>query len=502
MRHTHCRPNHSHASPPDSGPEIAIAAARLRRSVELAGRKARAVGRPILAWTTTRIARVELLALFDHAACVAGDRVLWECPSDQFGVVGAGSAWKVASGGSERFKRVGAAWRSLLDDAVGDEHPTKRWGAGPVLIGGFAFAPEGPTSAEWDGYPAGGMILPRMSVMSAGDASWLTFAVTVGPECRAAVDAEGEVAACVQACAGALCRAPTASEAGVEAAPRLVEEFPAGEIWKQTVRGAAAAVREGLLTKVVLARAIRMGADRFHTVRILRRLRTAHPSCTLFAVARADRCFLGATPERLVRLEDGQVSVAAVAGSAPRGGIEAEDARLGKMLLMRSKDRLEQAVVVNELRAALAGICPTVSADAEPELLKTGNVQHLYTALTGALRDPRTVLELADLLHPTSAVGGLPRDRALLWIAEHEGLDRGWYAGPVGWMDRAGNGEFAVAIRSALVRRAEALLFAGCGIVAHSDPDREYAESSLKLRSVLSALNGAQAQRSTRGGTS
>jgi isochorismate synthase len=478
------------------------------------------VGRTILAWTTTRIARVEPLALFDHAACVAGDRVLWECPSHQFGVVGAGSAWKVASDGSERFKRVGAAWRSLLDDAVGDEHPTKRWGAGPVLMGGFAFAPEGPTSAEWDGYPAGAMILPRMSVMSVGDASWLTFAVTVGPECRAAVDAEGEIAACVQACAGALrraptapeacvqaCagalrRAPTAPEAGVEAAPRLVEEFPAGKIWKQTVRGAASAVREGLLTKVVLARAIRMGADRFHTVPILRRLRTAHPSCTLFAIARADRCFLGATPERLVRLEDGQVSVAAVAGSAPRGGIEAEDARLGKMLLMRSKDRLEQAVVVNELRGALAGICTTVSADADPKLLKTGNVQHLYTPLTGALRDPRTALELADLLHPTSAVGGLPRDRALRWIAEHEGLDRGWYAGPVGWMDRAGNGEFAVAIRSALVRRAEALLFAGCGIVAHSDPDREYAESSLKLRSVLSALNGAQAQGSTRGGTS
>jgi isochorismate synthase len=279
----------------------------------------------------------------------------------------------------------------------------------------------------------------------------------------------------------------------------LIQELPPAEIWKDMVRRAAAAVGEGPLKKVVLARAIRMAADRFDSGQILRRLRAAHPTCTLFAIARADRCFLGATPERLVRLHDERVSVAAVAGSAPVGATEDEEMRLGEMLLTNLKDRQEHAAVVNELRDALAQVCTAVPAVPDPALLRVGNIQHLYTPMTGMLRERSAILELVDLLHPTAAVGGVPRDIALRWIADHEELERGWYAGAVGWMGHAGDGEFSVAIRSALLNRTEALLYAGCGIVACSDPDREYYESLLKLQWVLSALDGAFAQRMPRG---
>ena len=183
--------------------------------------------------------------------------------------------------------------------------------------------------------------------------------------------------------------------------------------------------------------------------------------------------------------------MAAVAGSAPRGGSEEEDARLGRLLLAGAKDRLEHALVVDALRDVLAKISTAAPSTAETVLLKLGNIQHLYTPLTAVLQGRHTVLELAGLLHPTPAVGGVPRAAALRWISDHERLDRGWYAGPVGWMDRRGNGEFAVAIRSALLQGTEALLFAGCGIVGDSDPDQEYAESWLKLRSILPALQGA-----------
>jgi isochorismate synthase len=482
----------------EAGPEFLRASERLRRAADLASRKARALGRSVLAWTTFKSARLDPVALFDCAGGAARDRTLWESPADQFGLVGIGSAWTATAHGTGRFTRVGAAWRALWGDAVGDEAAPAQWGTGPVVMGGFAFAPHGPASVEWRDYPAGVLVLPSVAVASAADASWCTLAVMVAPDARAAIDPEGQVAACLDTCSVALRCAPPASGADAEAAPRLVQELPPAETWKYMVNCGAAAVREGLFKKVVLARAIRIAGDRFDSDQVLRRLRTVHHKCTLFAIARADRCFLGATPERLVRLRDEEVSVAAVAGSAPRGVTEGEEARLGEMLLTGLKDRLEHAAVVNELRDALAEICTTVPAVPRPTLLRVGNIQHLYTPMTGVLRDRGAVLELVDLLHPTAAVGGVPRDIALRWIADHEGLDRGWYAGPVGWMGHAGDGEFSVAIRSALLSPTEALLYAGCGIVARSDPDREYDESLLKLRWVLSALNGPLAERVAR----
>jgi isochorismate synthase len=333
--------------------------------------------------------------------------------------------------------------------------------------------------------------LPRFSVTTTGGASWLTLAVMADPS-QTPSHLDGEVGTCLDLCTNVLTSASPEETGGPDpAAPVVMEEFPPAEAWKESVSAAAWAVRGGSLRKVVLSRGVRVRAGCLNPTGMLRSLRTDYPGCTLFAVARGNRCFLGATPERLVRLRDGEVHVTAIAGSAPRGLTEEEDGHLGAVLLASIKDQIEHAVVVEALRDALATVCTTISASSAPVLLKIQNVQHLYTPLTARLRDRRTVLELVDLLHPTPAVGGVPREDALRWIDHHEGWDRGWYAGVVGWMDGAGEGECAVAIRSALLRDTEALLFAGCGIVADSDPDQEYAESSLKLGAVLSALTGA-----------
>jgi isochorismate synthase len=292
--------------------------------------------------------------------------------------------------------------------------------------------------------------------------------------------------------------------------------MPAAD-WKAVVHSLTREMRRGHLEKLVLARECRVRtpsprllisasprprvppspappvsrSPSFDVPLALKRLRADYPSCFVFAVARGDHCFLGATPERLVRLRDGIVSTMCLAGSSARGATEEEDRRLGDALLASQKERAEHAVVVRALSEALADLCDEVAPISTPVLLKVRNIQHLLTTVVGRVADGRTILDLVERLHPTPAVGGYPRETALRLIRERERLDRGWYAGPIGWLDARGEGEFAVAIRSALLRGPEASLFAGCGIVADSNPDCEYEESCLKLRPMLSALTGA-----------
>jgi len=382
---------------------------------------------------------------------------------------------------------VDAAWRDLLAGAVGDPYQQENWWASPLALAGFSFRDEGPTDARWEGFPPSFISVPRVCVTSIADESWLTLAVVIDTEQHGLGDVEREMLEFVHRLDAISGYDQSVDESG-EQAYSQIEEFPPSAEWKVGASVAAQAVREGVLEKVVLARGLRLRVPQADPGRMLRRLRTGYPDCTLFAFAHDGQCFLGATPERLVRLRDQEVSVMALAGSAPRGSTSEEDRRIGQELQASAKERIEHAIVVDALRAALADLAPRVVVSSVPELLKLQNVQHLHTRLAVELTHPRTVLELVERLHPTPAVGGLPRDAALDWIAEREGWDRGWYGGPVGWVNRRGEGEFAVAIRSALLRDDEALLFAGCGIVGDSDPDQEYAESWLKLQPMLSAL--------------
>jgi isochorismate synthase len=363
-----------------------------------------------------------------------------------------------------------------------------------VLVGGFAFSPEGSPGQDWEAFGASSLVLPHIVVAFADGNDWLTLSAVVNPGPEGETVAGDEVAESLALLADIERPASSPQPAG-DRDGRLLgpggvtkEELVSAADWMALVETGARAVRDGQLTKVVLARALRVLASGFDPVLTLRRLIESYPTCTTFAVVRGDRWFLGATPERLARVEDGAVTAMALAGSAPRGNTEQQDRRLGEVLLASGKDRIEHAVVVDTLREALEELCASVSVATAPSLLKVSNVQHLHTPISGRLRDGRTILDLAGRLHPTPAVGGVPREAALEWLSRHERLDRGWYAGPVGWVDRHGGGDFAVAIRSALLWDGQALLYGGCGIVADSDPEAEYAESRLKLRPILSAL--------------
>jgi isochorismate synthase len=177
-----------------------------------------------------------------------------------------------------------------------------------------------------------------------------------------------------------------------------------------------------------------------------------------------------------------------LAGSAPRGESEAADAELSNWLLGSEKERREHKVVVDWVSERMRALCNKLQWNKVPYVLRLGNVQHLATDFVGTSADDCHVLDFVEALHPTPAVGGVPLEPALEMIAQLEGFDRGWYTGPVGWVDGNGNGEFAIAIRCALLRNNEAFLYAGDGIVAGSDPDTEDRETTMKFRPLLTAL--------------
>jgi isochorismate synthase len=226
----------------------------------------------------------------------------------------------------------------------------------------------------------------------------------------------------------------------------------------------------------------------FDVEAVLDRLRAKFPDCTLFAVRRGEATFIGATPETLVSLTGREVRADCLAGTAKRGADEATDGALAEALLADEKERREHALVVRGLTEALAPVCESMDVPSEPGLRRTATVQHLHTPFRGTTDRRRHVLELVARLHPTPATAGLPRATSMALIRQHEGFDRGWYAGPVGWLDANGDGEFCVALRSALVRDETALLYAGCGIVAGSDPEREFVEAGAKLEAMRGAL--------------
>jgi isochorismate synthase len=453
---------------------------RLNRTLREASEKSRRDGRPVLVSVTEPVRSGDPMALFGATADACADRLLWSQPDSGFALAGIGAAYVIETSGPRRFSETARAWNALCSAALIDSpNPA----CGPLLMGGFSFDAGQGTSAAWRGYADGRMVLPRVCLTASRGCLWLTLNAVMRPD----APGEQEVAEIFRL-RSFLHKESTPVACSPCAKPRL-SEFGSPSAWRDEVASAAQAVRRGELGKVVLARAVKLEADRdFDSAAALRRLAADYPTCVVFAVAQGDRCFLGATPERLLRVCQGEVSTTCLAGSYPRGVDAETDRELAAQLLADPKERREHSLVLNAMVETLGEACSRLDFPKTPSVLSLPNVQHLCTPVSGRLLPGRSVLQIVGQLHPTPSVGGQPRDLALKFIREREGLDRGWYAGAVGWVDHRGEGEFAVAIRAALLRGAQATLFAGCGIVADSDPDREYAESCIKLTPMLTAL--------------
>lgn len=447
---------------------------------------AQSTGRSILVSSVLRAPQYDPLAFFARAAGLFDARVFWSSPGAEYALAGIDAAWTLELTGSGRFAAAAAAWRELYTDALIDG-PSGVLGTGPLLMGGFSFDPLRPATPLWAGYPDGLLVLPRFVLTTTDGATWLTINAVVRPDTELAAETEAVLRVYELFDVEPL-KAPPPQVSHFHSA----EDVMPAEEWKAIIRLVEQNLRRGELGKVVLAREHRVvGSDAFDPALVVDRLRADYADCFVFAVARGDRCFLGASPERLVRLRDDTVRTSCLAGSIARGATPELDQQLGAELLGSVKDRAEHEFVVRAICDALDEICGETLTTGPLSLMKLRNVQHLFTPIVAQITNGRSILELVERLHPTPAMGGVPREAALTMIRQFEGLDRGWYASPVGWVDVRGQGEFAVAIRSALLHGAEASLFAGCGIVVGSEPEREYAESCLKLRPVLSALRGA-----------
>ena len=452
------------------------------------------VGRWPLTTFTRPIPDIEPIALFAAARSMDLEAALWLQPATGRSIVGIGRAWAVQADGPDRFSRSAAAWREVLADSLRSGERAVRPKAGPVLLGGLGFTGEMPLLGDvWEPFGAASLVLPTFGVTQNGPATHLT--VAIGP----AAAEDGRQGTFGKRWADLVGRARQRQDGmvGTGSSERVASQLvstggtPDRAVWDRIVGMYAGAVGRGRLDKVVLAR--REGfiaATDIDVTTALRHLAASAPESTIFAFARGGTTFLGASPERLVRTTGRSFETVAIAGSAARGRDAGEDAELAAWLLANEKEREEQSVVVDMLRASLQPIVETLQVPDAPAILRLRHVQHLVTPISGRLLDEAGLLALAERLHPTPAVGGAPRDMAIDLIAEHEGFDRGWYAGPIGWLGADGDGELMVALRCGLVAGAEAVLFAGCGIVADSDPDREWQESRLKLRTMAAALGG------------
>lgn len=455
--------------------------------IALAIERARERSTPVLVTVSGAISPpADLLEWVQHAASRERRSFLWERPADRFAIAGLGATAAVRGHGAGRFAEVAAACDGIIAAGVADSD-SQAIGA-PFFVGGFAFAANAEEVEPWCGFPQGLMVLPRLLIVRREQRA------TVTATCM--VDADSEHSAilrCLQVDLERLQQSAVSSRSEVSSIPVSIRyespSTPTIARWKQAVADTVNDIAHGRLEKLVLARSCKVAADRvLDCGRIVRHLRKTYPSCVLFWIGTPHGDFLGATPEPLVRLSGGCVSTAAIAGSTAPGTSAADASALAQALKRSDKNRLEHAIVVRAITETLAPLCVTFDVAPEPQLLRLDNVQHLMTPITGHLRSPHHVLDLVDRLHPSPAVAGHPRAAALQLLPQRETLSRGWYAGPIGWMDAHRDGEFAVAIRSALVRGAEAWLYAGAGIVAGSDPEAELGETRLKLQPLLSAL--------------
>ena len=369
--------------------------------------------------------------------------------------------------GANRILAAAALWRRISSQLT--DSPATAPATGPVAVGGFAYRTDLDPKGPWAGFPA---LLMRVPALAVTRVRGRTFVTTATEKAEELLDVS-----------------PTAARAR---AARTLEVSPVRNpvAWAAAIDSASARLRSGEAAKVVLAREVMAHGDGVISAgAVARSLRSAYPSCFTYLMTGSDgTAFAGASPELLIRRTGAHAFSQPMAGSVARGTTEAEDERLASELRASAKDNAEHELVSRFVVSALKPLARSVAA-LPPEVVRFTNIQHLATAVQAELSDPpASALELAAALHPTPAVGGWPRDAADRIIGDLEAMERGWYAGAVGWIDARGDGEFAVALRCGLLWEDGARLYAGVGVMPDSDPARELEETELKFKALLSAL--------------
>lgn len=416
------------------------------------------------------------------------ERFFWQGAHEATAVAGFGAAADLRAWGDGRFSSIQQQAANLFADAIFDESVVPL--ALPRLFGGFAFTADFTPDNTWSVFHPAQFILPHYQLTQMPDGAWLTI--------NAVVSAEDEAVAILPELQKALRerhalllsrhqpKQPTANEADVSGI-----DYPMPyDIWQNIILQATVTMKTGPLNKVVLSRVCEIRFNGRAPIDSARHyLNQTYPDCHRFWFEpRPYHAFYGATPEMLARVDGRDLHTMGLAGSIRRGSTPAQDAALAQELLNSKKDLYEHAVVVDSIRRRLEPVVSDLHVSDVPEVLQLGYIQHLYSTIHGRLKEKSGILPIVEILHPTPALGGSPRHLAIAFIREAEPVPRGWYAAPVGWIDHHLDGVFSVAIRSAVAQERRVWLHAGAGIVADSDPQKEWEETALKFRPMLAAL--------------
>jgi menaquinone-specific isochorismate synthase len=428
----------------------------------------------------------------------------WERPVDQFAVAAHGKCESFQASGIQRFEMV-QQWVNLVKKNHYRASMIKHRHANLAMFGGFGFFDQN-NAKEWEGFDAAHFVIPEWCIIRDGQLRVVVINIKIVQGDFADVNAlKSTVISKLSSLFGMLeahrkqMRDFREDDNIIEpkdevVQPLKVEEQPAEfSKWVAHIDQAKEMINKGYFEKIVIARNVHIQTEKaIRLTRVANALRRTYPECTSYFVGFGNgKHLIGSTPEVLASFKPNYILTEALAGTMKRGKTASEDAMYEQKLLDSTKDREEHKYVVDAIKHQLSRFVHQVDIAHEPTIKKLNNVQHLYTPITAWKDRPVHTMSVIHAMHPTPAVGGSPNGKAVKYIKQFEEFDRGWYAAPLGWMNLSDEAEFHVAIRSALVQNNEAFLFAGCGIVAESDPELEWKEANLKLIPMLTALKDA-----------
>ncbi len=422
------------------------------------------------------------------------EKFYWAQPDHSISISAAGKVRELKATGIDRFKNISQETLKLKDQIqayTAIEHSM----AGPLFLGGYSFSDHNIGTA-WKPFGAARFVLSEWMLVEIGHLHLLTL--TIEKKDRTADQIYQDVISRITDflnIAGRLSH----SVSDNRTKPNILCTLQSAndhEKWIRNVKSAKELIHQNKFEKIVLARSASVESKcKLEPTILAHHLREKYPACYNFLIQKdEDTSFIGATPERLASFKNGTILTEGLAGSISRGRSAIEDASLAHSLMQSQKNRDEHQFVVQAIDKSLKPYSLSIDRPGKPQIKKLQNVQHLFTPITATIKEGVQIHELIQELHPTPAVGGFPAEAAIPYIQEIEQIDRGWYSAPVGWFNLNGWGEFAVAIRSALLHKNRAKLYAGCGIVSDSDPENEWEETLLKFRPLLDALNQLDAQ--------
>ncbi|MGV3487265.1 MAG: isochorismate synthase [Tuberibacillus sp.] len=432
----------------------------------------------LISYVTT-VKPIDLLTVFSNGKILDADhRVFWS-DYDGLTMTGIGAAKELIVNGSDRYRKT-QEWQHAVSKKAMKNLDVE--GTGPIMLGGFSFSHGSTHPPEWNHFPESGFVIPRYLFTENAGKTWLTINVDLAEE-----ENLSELNECLKR---DLLQLTDVSHTSNQQTVKINQLTPEGkEEWLHAVGNLIQRIQSGEVEKVVMSRVLNAQLNMpLQPELLLGKMLEKRSYGFVFAVERGGECFLGATPERLIRRSGNVVLCDCLAGTGARGNTPEEDEEIGRALLSDEKNLKEHQFVVDMIKKSMTGIAHNIVSDEHPGVVKAESVQHLYTPVSGLMNKDVSIIDAVNVLHPTPAMGGTPRDKALSIIEELEPHDRGWYAAPVGWIDDDGNGDFAVGIRSCLVRGSQVRLFAGCGIVKDSIPEMEYQETEMKFRPILNAL--------------